>query len=289
MAEAAGFKTTAWNGVCFRVPASWEVLRLGKNYLLMEDRGRPTMEVKWGKIRGRFSAGRQLKRLAAASRKAVEPLRCGPVPEHWRRVVGPYEASAFAWADRQVRAEGVLLYCPACRRASMVQFFSPLKNDVTAPILASFRDHADGETVAWQVFDIGVRLPRRYALERFRFEPGQYRLVFKAGGQVVTLMRWGPADVLVGSGGLAAFAAERIGALCKRWQEVSHPAGPALQWQHAPLRVPFWRKLLTPMKVQAACVRHLLKANRILAVTIEARQPVDNRLLGAICSAYAIV
>jgi hypothetical protein len=289
MAEAAGFKTTAWNGVCFQAPASWEVLRLGKNYLLLEDRGRPTMEVKWGKIRGRFSADRQLKRLAAASRKAAEPLRCGPVPEHWRSAMGPYEASAFAWADRQVRAQGVLLYCPACSGASMVQFFSPLGSDLTAKILASFRDHADGETAAWQVFDIRARLPRRYALERFRFEPGQYRMVFKAGGQVVTLMRWGPADVLMGSGGLSAFAGDRIGVVGENWREVSLPAGSGLQWLHRAPSAPFWRKLLTPMKVQAACIWHLLKENRILAVTIEARQSVDDRLLSAICSAYAVV
>jgi len=170
----------------------------------------------------------------------------------------------------------------------MVQFFLPLKNDVTARILASFRDHADGDTVAWQVFDIDARLPRRYALERFRFEPGQYRMLFKAGGQVVTLMRWGPADVLVGSG-LAAFAAQRIGAVGENWRKLSLPAGPALQWHHAPSCVPFWRKLLTPVKVQSARIWHLSKENRILAVTVEARQPVDDRLLDAICSAYAVV
>ena len=44
-----------------------------------------------------------------------------------------------------------------------------------------------------------------------------------------------------------------------------------------------------PIKVQAACIWHLLKVNRILAVTIEAREPVDVRLLNAICSAYVVV
>lgn len=75
----------AWNGVHFQTPGAWEVLRLGKNYLLLENRGRPTMEVKWGKIRGRFSAARQMKRLAATSRKAIEPLQTKELPKNWRR------------------------------------------------------------------------------------------------------------------------------------------------------------------------------------------------------------
>jgi len=283
-----GFKTTAWNGVSFRVPAPWEVLRLGKNYLLLEDRGRPTMEVKWGRIRGRFSAHRQLKRLAAASRKADEPLRCGTVPQHWRQAVAAYETSAFAWADRQVKAEGVLLYCESCSTASMLQFFSPARKEVTAAVLASFRDHPNGDRVAWQVFDIGFRLRQRYQLDRFRFEPGQYRMVFKAGGQAVTLLRWGPADALLAGGGLRAFALRRVAAVDRPWREWSGGDGHVLQWCHPRTSVSLWRKVLAPMQVQAARIWHLPRRNRILAVTIEARQPVAEGLLKEVCSTYAV-
>ncbi len=286
--DRRGFKTTAWNGVSFRVPASWEVLRLGKNYLLLEDRGRPTMETKWGRIRGRFSAHRQLKRLAAASRKADQPLRCGAVPRPWRRAVAAYEVSAFGWSDRQVQAEGVLLYCPSCGTASMVQFFSPAGKEVTAAVLASFRDHPEGDRVAWRVFDIGFRLAQCYRLDRFRFEPGQYRLVFKAGGQTVTLLRWGPADALLAGEGLAAFAARRVTAADRPWRERRDGDIRVLEWHGPRPPLSLWRKVLAPVQVQAVRVWHLARQNRILAVTIEARQPVADGLLEEVCSTYAV-
>lgn len=283
----------AWNGVRFQTPGSWEVLRLGKMYLLLESRGRPAMEIKWGRISGRFSAARQMKRLAAASRKAAEPLQAAALPDSWRRALAPYEASAFTWADRHLKASGVLLYCAACSRVTLVQFFSPRSGscaDETGQILASFKDHSGGELIGWRVFDIGIRLPRRYELDRFRFEPGRYRLVFKAGGQVVSLMRWGPADALIAGDGLPAFAARRVKLDGDRWRAVSFPAGTALQWRSPTSRpAPFWRNLMAPMQVQAARIWHLPAKNRILAVTIEARRALDDRLLNSICSAYAIV
>jgi len=283
------FKTIAWNGISFRVPQPWEALRLGKNYLMLEDRGRPTMEVKWGAIRGRFSADRQLKRLAAASRKADQPLRGGALPRHWRRAVAAYEVTAFAWADRQVRAEGVLLYCATCGTASMVQFFSPAATEATAAVLASFRDHPGGERVAWQVFDIGFRLAPRYRLDQFRFEPGQYRLVFRAGGEVVTLLRWGPANVLLAGGSLCDFAARRMGGAHRPWREQRDGDIQVLEW-HGP-RTPLspWRRVMAPMQVQAARLWHLPRQNRILAVTIEARRPATEGLLEDVCSTYVVV
>ena len=286
------FKSMAWNGIGFRTPESWEVLRLGKNYLLLESHGRPTMEVKWGKIRGRFSAARQLKRLAAASRKAPEPLRTMAIPQSWRLALASYEASAFTWADQRLKARGVLLYCTVCRQACLVQFFSPcggLAQDDASQILDSFWDHPVDKLVEWRVFDIGLRLPRRYELDRFRFEPGRYRIDFKASGQVVTMLRWGPADALMGSGGLPAFAAERIDMAHDKWRDFSLPAGTALQWQNpSTAAVSIWKKLMAPMQVQAARIWHLPEKNQILAVTIQARRPPDDRPLNSICNNYAV-
>jgi len=282
------FKNMAWNGISLRVPRAWEALRLGKSYLMLEDRGRPTMEVKWGAIRGRFSADRQLKRLAAASRRADQPLRRREVPRYWRPAVAAYEAGAFTWADGQVRAEGVLLYCAACATASVIQFFSPAAKEMTAAVLASFRDHPEGGRSAWRVFDIGFRLPSRYRLDDFRFEPGRYRLVFKSGGEVVTLLRWGPADALLSGEGLSDFAARRLAAVDRPWRERRDGDIRVLEWRGSRAPLPPWRRVLTPIRVQAARVWHLPRQNRILAVTIEARRPATEGLLEDVCSTYGV-
>ena len=59
-------KEFAWNGVSFFAPVSWEVGKIGRQYLMIEDDFGPVMELKWYRIKGKIILQDQLSHLAAA-------------------------------------------------------------------------------------------------------------------------------------------------------------------------------------------------------------------------------
>ena len=113
---------------------------------------------------------------------------------------GVCETAGFSWQSTTVTGRGALVYCPECRTTTLVQFFSsgdPIDDAVPGRLLTSFRDHARDETVPWAVYDICARLPSTFRLGKYRFDAGEFELVFGAKKQRLTLLRWSPAEVLL--------------------------------------------------------------------------------------------
>jgi len=283
----------AWNGIRFQVPSDWLPFRIERNYLVLERDAVPVMEIKWGRIRGRFSRERHLQLLAVRQKKkAGRAVRSCELPPDWEKALAAYRACGFQWQEQKTGATGALLYCPVCRNATLVQFYqndpAPEGNLLTR-ILASFRDHSQGDAVLWSAFDIRVAVPSFLQLRRHRFEPGYFELAFASKKHTVILNRWGPASVLLAGRDLSGFAASAA-ALPKDVQpHLSGDDPPTVMWSASQANNP-WRRAANRLKVkptlQQLCMWLVAEENRILAVRTEGRRPLAPQVFDALCRGF---
>ena len=286
-------KEVAWNSIHFLVPRNWEVGKIGTRYLLLEDKLGPVMELKWGQIKGTFSHKAHLRRLSDFRRKQRgKSVSESPLPPGWEKALASFQATGFSWRGTSLGGMGVILFCPTCKNATLIQFYqkeaSKLKS-IYQPILASFRDHRQDEQVIWSVFDIRAMIPKQFQLVRHRLDPGQFELAFESKGQQITLYRWGPASVLLGNRSLAEFGRTMVNTPGDEQNSVIKSGSKVMEWQVFP---PFskWKRLLWRMKAkhpfQQYRLWHLEKNNRILGVRAVGKKPLDSRLLEGIFTGY---
>jgi len=178
------WKTIAWNGVRFAVRAIGS--RAGsEGGISCSSLSRAGDGDQMGRGQGRFSRRRQLRELSRRIGRKRSTFQERSLPGVWRTSLSGFEAAGFQWDAENERAMGVLLYCAACRTASLIQFFDrPGTANIernAARVLGSFRDHGTDQRVAWALYDIVAFLPDYFTLERHRFETGRFVLEFKGG------------------------------------------------------------------------------------------------------------
>jgi hypothetical protein len=202
-------KEVAWNGIRFLIPSSWEMGRIGSRHLILEDQAGPLMEVKWGVVKGAFSHQANLRRLAALhSRQLSAGIQEWPLPSHWQKTLAQFNASGFQWHGKADSGRGVILYCPSCRNAAILQFFrqhEPRSEQPWLDILASYRDHRPDGHIFWSIFDIRALLPDGLLLVKYTFAVGKFMLEFSDGRQKIRLYRWAPAAALLAGRDLTQF------------------------------------------------------------------------------------
>jgi len=184
-----------------------------------------------------------------------------------------------------------LYYCRHCRRATLLQFYDPVR-DVVPRVLSSFRDHGTPSGPTFAVYDIEATLPEDYRLTRFAFNAGRFELVFNHAGAMVTLWRWSPADVLLARAkGHLPPIVHANGLLPPGVaQDPGHPVQQGLEWRWQTNR---WRNRLGRLKktfvppVNALRIWCRPKANRILAVRADGVAGWD--VFDRICRSYGIV
>jgi hypothetical protein len=285
--------SAAWNGIELAVPQTWEVGQLGRRHLVFENRAQAVMEIKWQRVRGRFSARSHLKQLAGRQsgslKKAIQ--ECS-LPQSWMSVLQGYESMGFRWQTAKTNGQGAILYCLQCRTAAMIQFFNSTSQDATdlaAGIMGSYRDHRDDRNILWALFGIRALLPQAFNLRDYTFQPGSYRLALEDGRTVLTLFRWAPADTLLADQSLADFATAVLSGKhdAPVWTTVKNHS--ALKWESIQ-KTP---KLLGLIKTAPPCILvrlwHVASRNRILAVRISGKGPLDHHLIDTICESYEAV
>ena len=150
----ASWKETAWNGIRFKNPIPWEPVKIGNRYLMFEDDAGPVLEVKWESIKGVFSHEKHFHRLAAVYKKQSNiRIEASRLPERWKKALSGFEASGFRWSGNTLGGEGVILYCPECRKATLIQIYrkDPDKNSLEIEkLLASFKDHSKNGRLSLQ-------------------------------------------------------------------------------------------------------------------------------------------
>jgi hypothetical protein len=288
------WKTIAWNGVHFAVPADWEPARIGRRHLVLESDPGPVMEIKWSAVRGRFSARRQLRALSRQVKRQGAAFQATAVPEKWRPYVSGFEAEGFQWEAGAQRAVGVLLYCPECRTASLMQFLESAGAHRSARdavrVLASFRDHRGDGRLAWALYDITALLPREFALERCRFEAGRFVLDFRGHHRQLTLYRWAPAEVLLENRTLADFAQTIAGKAKVGFQPLTAAGHPAVEVRD-PLPAGMGGRIgmrLGMSRFRRLRVWRVAERNRILGVRLEGRRPIDDAEMQRVSGGYGL-
>lgn len=289
------WKEIAWYGIRFKIPADWQLGQIGIRYLLIEDQFGPAMEVKWTPVKGKFSHQAHLKRLASLQEKQVrKSLKPEPVSAEWETALTHFEASEFSWESDSTHGRGVILFCPTCRHASLIQFFHkdpPKHNLVASNILNSFRDHRSDDQVLWSAYDIRALVPETYELKHHRFEAGRYELDFADRAQHIILYRWAPASVLLSKQDLVQFA-RSVAGFNKTQPVAGNMNGcDTVEWSVSPASD--WGRWLSRFIGKASYywlgIWHLEAKNRILGVRAEGKKPLDTEVLDGICSHYESV
>ena len=289
------WKQVAWNGVCFKTPAEWEIAQIDSRHLILENETGPVMEVKWGPVRGRFSHKAHLKRLAALHSRSVKSrIAEWYLPPHWQAALSDFETSGFLWQGEAAIGRGAILFCPACRNAALIQFFrynSSEREKVLSTVLKSYRDHRQDSLMLWSVFDIRVTLPETLKLIKFRFDTGKFELGFAHGRQSTYLHRWAPAAALLGGTDLIGFARKVPEFSEGQPQPLTLDGCDAVAWRIKPESD--WQRRMSRLKVNPSFFWYRLwheeKKNRILGIRSESKYPLDSQLLDQIYTDYESV
>lgn len=279
----------------FKTPADWHLSQIGIRYLALEDPYGPVMEIKWAPVKGKFSQKAHLKKLAALQKKQVrKSIQPKPVSAEWESVLNGFEAGEFSWQTHAICGRGLILFCPTCRNATLIQFFqkqSQKDDPVATSVLNTFRDHrADGQ-VLWAAYDIRALVPGTFQLKSYRFEAGRYELDFANGSERIILYRWAPASVLLRKQDLVQFA-KTVARLGKTEPVAGGMAGgETVAWSLSPATA--WQRWLSRFKRQASYhwlgLWHLQAKNRILGLRGESKKPLDAELLDRIFTHYESV
>ncbi len=291
------WQTVAWNGISMRVPSQWEVSSLTKSYLQLDDGIGPVLELKWQQVRGVFSHQDHLKKLARHSRSVPElNFQQTSLPEEWHQALRHFETQYFEWQSGEVDGKGVVLYCPASKQASLLQFYQQrgLKgSEVQLGVLDSFRDQCEQDMVRWSLFGLNALMPKSFELIRYRFEPGRYQLEFKDRQECVELNRWGPADLLLRKSDLRHWFEEKCKELdwCRSAgiRERNYHGRPALYGKSRgsnSLTVRLWARISRKLPHVWFRIWHLSSRNQILGVAARGLKSLDEYLLEEICRNY---
>lgn len=286
-------KKIAWSGICFEVPETWEIGRTGKKYLLFVRDGRTVMELKWNRIKGRFNPRKPMRRLGAGfSKRGGRKLVAHSLPPAWLKALDAFEVFGFKWADGAMQGRGAILYCRACRTATLLQFITPTGKPMPAAapdILKTFSDHSNDGLCRWALYGVYALLPAAFVLEKYRFEAGFFELRFKSGRMQLGLYRWGPAAILLKTRTLHQFAKFYMGLKPESGIRIEKQTETCLEWsgrtrpQNGLVRLAC---LIRKPPAKRARIWHVRETNKILGVVLEDRKAVYREQLVDVCDAY---
>lgn len=285
-------KEIAWNRIRLCVPFDWEIGLLGERQLAFQEGTKAVLELKWQTVQGRFSHRTHLRRLSAQhKRKLKKPIEIHPLPKAWENVLNEFQTTGFTWHSGDISGRGGILYCPVCRTATLIQFFSHAgkrSDHLPVKILQTYEDHRQDGVTDWRVFDICARLPERFRLTGHRFYPGKYVLAFSDKKHRIQLLRWAPASILLRHRTLSQFAGEWAGDPEKGFSERTVNGCSGVEWK-TPASANFNRRrlrLTTGPLFQLIRLWHLERQNRILGVAIDGRAAIEPELAADVCGMY---
>jgi len=290
---ASPCKPFAWAGIRITVPLSWETRQLARDYGLLEMDRKPVLEFKTAQLKRRCTPARLLKLLQQQlPRRRRRQLQATTTPESWQSVLGGFETLAFTWHEPRLLGRGLTIYCPTCRRATLLQFFEHAHGPPVplAPILASLRDHDPDPSPNLSVYDIRATLPPDLKLQSFTFASGFFELRFGHRRARATLWRWSPADIALShNGGELGQFAVRNQLLPGRPPPASLINTRVCEWRWPVPTTRFWRRPFGGLRPAPRALRlwHLPQANRLLAVRTEGQ--IEAQTFEAICESYDVL
>lgn len=281
----------AWNGLSLTRPKGWELASLGRERLQLADGLRTVLDLRWNRIRGRFSFDAHLRKLAKARGRESDGIKPMDGLPGWSPAAG-LEARAFAWGEPDTGGLGALLFHAASSTAILAQCGGPAGQ--AARVLGSLRCHLAEAVVPWAVYDLRALTPANHCLEEYSLQPGRYRLALRHKGQQIILHRLAPADVLLAGRDLAHWSRAHFKELISRHGLMVEETG-------EPESVT-WRRPLPPGRLARAAALALRRPayaylrvwkpegrNRLLCVEARGGRPLDEAMLKQVVEDYGTV
>jgi len=287
-------KSIAWNGIHLSVPSTWELGRIDTRHLFFDNHAYPTMEIKWGPVKGRFSHRSHLKKLIAQQKYHPDKnLEEWHLPPTWENALSNFIAKGFSWQSGAENGRGAILFCPSCKTAVMFQIFnidSHMTDEAILGMLRSLQDHRNDAQTAWTVFDIHALLPKVFQLNHYQFKPGSYELAFSDGFQTIKLFRWAPASAFLSQTDLSQFAANALGFSRENLVTTSFLEHPAVEWRSKTMAGEHHWLYRFKQKPAFHWVRvwHVMEKNRILGIRFGGKKPFDANMMTDICANYFV-
>jgi hypothetical protein len=261
---------------------------------MFEDDTGPVLEVKWESIKGIFSHDKHFRRLASLYKKQSNiSIEASPLPGGWEQALRGFETLGFQWSGNDFSGRGVILYCPKCRSATLIQIYRADAKDTYAMIeklLASLKDHPLNSRMVWAVFDIRAVLPDTFRLDKHYFKPGEYKISFTNGRMRVTLHRWSPAAVLLSERNLGQFAQMAADIPFSTMQDTLKDGEHQLEWKLDPSSLSAWSQLKRRVRRKPMLIGfriwHEDEKNRILGIRLEGKGISPLPELETIVSSY---
>lgn len=285
----------AWNGISFYKPDRWEIATIGQNYLMIGSLRHPQMELTW-EVAGKRPLFPQdiKKRQFRIFKQHLTGVDVWTPFTDWTEALSAYEITGFFWKRPETMCFGVIVSCTSCNRVSLIQFFqnadeSNLLHDIAPRVLASFRDHTNGNDQQWAVYDIRMTLPGDFRVKSYRFSPGFIEMLFLSQNQQIRFYRWSPASVLLSNRNLIDFA--ELMNICPDGNYQNAENAHRIEWERIP-SVGLWNGFIAFLSGRFSYMRVLIRHdpanNRVLAITAESRQMMNSSHLDCIFSSYEI-
>lgn len=209
----------AWQGLCFALPAGWDVTVLEKAYLRADDAAGPRLEIVWRQNTAMAETALRA-RLQRLLPDATFDFSSGPTLHALPGVLAfRFERPPGAGSPAGV---GLVLDLPGQRSAMLLVHLpqpgiAPHQTDcaATAALLGSLTLPPAGALQPWQAFGLRLAVPATYTLQRFHFQPGHFHLQFNGPIRgllrrpegIVIFDRLGPASMLLRGQSLREWAA----------------------------------------------------------------------------------
>jgi hypothetical protein len=200
-----------WQHICLEAPENWSIGAVtgdaSAGYLRLDDAEMPRAELRWEQAKGQEPIDKVVERyLRALSRKSRHKAAPVKVRRHLDLIkdeplLAVRSVEGFHWQTEgsdPVQAYGALWRCGVCNRIVFVQVMGQAAESVfptATRILATLRDHPEGDTAVWALYGMRFEVPASYVLKDHRLLTGRIVLRFSGDGEEVELERLSLAEM----------------------------------------------------------------------------------------------
>jgi hypothetical protein len=211
------FQTFGWQGILLSIPKDWNLSyftgNFEKGYLRINDLVSVRCEIKWEKTLHSSSLSlilnnyyKKMKKIA--DRKKLNFEIKGSL-ENVKIKNKNIEYLTFSWESREI-CWGVVWYCYICKRIFIIQLLSTGKNTPYREILSSLDCEADKYYNIWSVYNLYLKVPKRYFLKESNFRAGLIHLKFSDKKQNISIFWYGLANVVLEEKSLSSWFVENF-------------------------------------------------------------------------------
>lgn len=282
------WRTIGWNNLQFSCPVDWEVTVSSACHLLVEEELAPVFELRWDTGNKGTTVHELVQRSIEASQERVT-LSPVELPDCFTPL--PYTDITALSSRPDLSPELLFWYCEECGSVFLCHLhrFAPQDTATLASVLCGLKCHQSHEGKAfWSLQDFQLKLSSEYQYRDSSFQAGLSRLAFSGNGLELQYCRLAPADARLQANEIKDILNGLIGSRYNAHYLVDD------EHQCCSMSGP------TGMGKLMACLRrkplycwakmwHIQSSNRLLALVIHSRHPIDPDIGESLSGCYEIV